>query len=539
MKTMPVNDFEKKVQQKMDELQLRPSPEVWTEVEKRIRKDKRRRVIFFWLPLAALFLGGIATVWIIMSGSNTSDPDKTNSIAGQHPVPVTNKNNENTNTTIDQPNTNTNNQQQATTTGTDNNSPVSPTAPASPNNNETAVKQQPAITTSPVNSGATNRVVNKPRLQQDNDAVISVQQANTRQQKSKTETGKPIVKQEETDLAPTVTIIQPEVKQQTKPSTEISKPEETVEVKKPGETNDINKQETVTIATQQQKADSNNNVVVTDKKEETTVTTPETAANTPRVDKISRKKWQFSIELQTGGSDIVEGGLFNTEKSLVYANPSQNGIGATPGAAFGPFAPPILVSSPSAGFSAGIKLEAERPLSRRLSVQGAIGYTYLSTTIEVGSRINVPYQIMNDISRGLIVESFYGSSPAYGSTTDYTNRFHLLGISAGLSWKFINKKKLTISWDNSISVNKLLSTNALLFDRMLRGYYKDFDAYRKTQFIFTTGFTVPVWRHNRFSVALHPFAAYGISPVLKANSGTGSHFLQYGLGLKFSLLQKK
>ena len=35
---MPVNEFEKQVQQKLDELQLRPSPAVWTDVEKQIRR---------------------------------------------------------------------------------------------------------------------------------------------------------------------------------------------------------------------------------------------------------------------------------------------------------------------------------------------------------------------------------------------------------------------------------------------------------------------------------------------------------------------
>jgi hypothetical protein len=44
---MPVNEFEKQVQQKMDELQLRPSTEVWEEVEKRIRKEKKRRWLHY------------------------------------------------------------------------------------------------------------------------------------------------------------------------------------------------------------------------------------------------------------------------------------------------------------------------------------------------------------------------------------------------------------------------------------------------------------------------------------------------------------
>ena len=71
---MPVNEFEKKVQQKMDELQLRPSPGVWTEVEKQIRQNKRRRrVIIYWWLLPILLAGGIATYLVINNDVKISE----------------------------------------------------------------------------------------------------------------------------------------------------------------------------------------------------------------------------------------------------------------------------------------------------------------------------------------------------------------------------------------------------------------------------------------------------------------------------------
>ncbi|HSU29265.1 MAG TPA: hypothetical protein VLJ68_12850 [Chitinophagaceae bacterium] len=53
---MPANEFEKQVQLKMNELGLEPSEAVWLEVEKRIRPEKKRRIIF-WFPLLVLGLG--------------------------------------------------------------------------------------------------------------------------------------------------------------------------------------------------------------------------------------------------------------------------------------------------------------------------------------------------------------------------------------------------------------------------------------------------------------------------------------------------
>ena len=51
---MPGHEFENKVQQHLEELNLPPSDAVWNRVEKEIRKDKRKRRLLFLLPLLLL-----------------------------------------------------------------------------------------------------------------------------------------------------------------------------------------------------------------------------------------------------------------------------------------------------------------------------------------------------------------------------------------------------------------------------------------------------------------------------------------------------
>jgi len=68
---MEPNNFEKKVQQKMDELKIPPSDLVWTNIKKRIsKKHKERKVIFiiFFLTLL-LFTGGY---WLFNSTKNNT-----------------------------------------------------------------------------------------------------------------------------------------------------------------------------------------------------------------------------------------------------------------------------------------------------------------------------------------------------------------------------------------------------------------------------------------------------------------------------------
>lgn len=60
---MPGSDFEKKVQQSMDELKLSPSAAVWDAVEAALPEKRRRRWLIFLLIFAALFTGA-GLIWM-------------------------------------------------------------------------------------------------------------------------------------------------------------------------------------------------------------------------------------------------------------------------------------------------------------------------------------------------------------------------------------------------------------------------------------------------------------------------------------------
>lgn len=98
---MPEHNFEKQVHTLMDTFHLEPSGEVWTQVQSRIAKRKKRRFIFFVLPLAGLMLAG--SMWFIYPSiyrqpvAATNEPviiekDNNNSTGGvtilQEQVPV-------------------------------------------------------------------------------------------------------------------------------------------------------------------------------------------------------------------------------------------------------------------------------------------------------------------------------------------------------------------------------------------------------------------------------------------------------------------
>ena len=75
---MSANNFENNIQQKLDELRLKPTEEVWLEVERRIREKKRRRIIFWFLLPGLLVLGG-GGWWVINQPNGKNDMTVTQS----------------------------------------------------------------------------------------------------------------------------------------------------------------------------------------------------------------------------------------------------------------------------------------------------------------------------------------------------------------------------------------------------------------------------------------------------------------------------
>ena len=74
---MRENEFEKRVQQQMEEFKLRPSDAVWEKVEEELRKKKKRRVVFFIFLLAGFSLLGYTGYFVFNNYSKQTIADQT------------------------------------------------------------------------------------------------------------------------------------------------------------------------------------------------------------------------------------------------------------------------------------------------------------------------------------------------------------------------------------------------------------------------------------------------------------------------------
>jgi hypothetical protein len=473
---MPVNNFEKQVQQRLDELQLRPTPAVWNEVEKQIRKDKkRRRVIIFWWLLPALLTGGAITYYLANKNNSTNNETLTHhSNTAQHHTPK------------------------------DSNPGISEGSAAS----SSLKKVQGAILPD-------NQATSTPRAPLINNFTDNGSlEVNTEMKRKIT---KPVTVQHE------VVTLLPTEKENIPAQQSKALPDS---LKKAGIDKNLMDVPVVPADPKEKKADSL--LIVEEKKQDDKTGPPAEIAKESEAVKLKRKRWQFGITVSPGISNTWQGSLFSPEKAQLYATPN---MGSGTGFSSGPFAPPVLVSSPTIGASGAIELIAQKDISKRWTIKTGLQYQYMSSHTRVGNRVQAERQVNNDISSNVIINSYYQPATSGLSDQDYSNRYHLLGGKATLSWKVVNSRNFSLAWDHSITASRLLGTSALLFDENTRSYYKDDRAFRKTQVFYSTGVSIPLMKGQTFTLSLNPVVSYGITPVLKRGTDKNSHLVNYGLGI--------
>ncbi len=470
---MRENEFEKRVQQKMGDFNLRPSADVWTEVERRIRKEKKRRFIVWWPLFFLLAAGGIATgIFLtnkkgkdetIVAGSKKTNTPTQSSLEKTMIPETVNNSNSINNTDIDI--------SKNTTVIVKDNSDEIKITPDKTVINLKPIKQKNATGMTTVEKMTNNKQGNN------NDIVTTDKKVSSQNEQPLIANTVPSKKNEPlalvTDSA-TTTVIAIESNQETPQMNHQPVPVANI----PDNTNEQRTKPT----------------------------------------DIKTKKWDWGLNFSIGRSSIGNGFSF-AQKSL-YAEALT--LQSPPSSLFSYSSSWVR---PSFSWAAGVYFK--KAVSKKLDFNVGLGYSFLSTKINVGSKVDSARLVNNFYSRNLTVGNFYRQG-----NSSYTNGFHFISLSSNLSWRIIPGKRINIYWENELRYNRMLGSNMLHYDRNLQGYYKDNSFLVKNQLAFSTGFSIPVSKR----IQVNPFVSYNLTPVLK-NSDT-LHFTNYGIRIRF-LMNKK
>lgn len=500
---MRENEFEKKMQERMDDLELRPSASVWPKVERQLVQKRRRRFAYFFVLLAGLaFVGYMGYTFLQSEESPVTKQESTGA----------NNNNSTTNSSAsDKNNTSatTGNKENTVDNKNENNPAVAPAA-KTPGNGGITVTNTTSLTHPAPGKKATaagKELTNNTKKKQTDQRPASHRTPNVDQAQTKRQ----------------------DLKESREEQVEFSTTSAGIAKKK----NQDNVSSNLDPAT--------NNPVAEEKQKEIIVAIRDSATtdqDKPILAKNQKKrtpiKWGFDL---SAGKNFSLGKVFSVfEASNNYSQDAlSSGVYASPGGS-GNVPQPLPPSDikAKAGFKVGIA--AEKKIGKKSSVSAGLRYAYLTEEIRTG-RFENRAVISNSYQFNAIQNGVYRST----QQESHTNSYHFVEIPLLYQGQLNKSTKTALIWNAGMSLNYLLATNALLYDTAAGGvYYKKNSEFNKFNLSFRTGLSIRFGKENKFQWSVGPELSMSATPLLKRDAVEKKRYLMYGgFTARFTLPQRK
>ena len=526
---MPGNDFEKQVKQKMDELHFAPSDALWPEVEKQITTRKKRRGLFLWLPFLILLLG--AGVWVYYAGVGANANKK--QAIGKKAVASSNS----TDKAAGIVSGITAGDKQMKHTILSNDSITSPHA----NRKNNAI---PYVRSNKIKSIAVIENTGRKNIspQANRKADMAAANKNNRYERKKN-TVATIENNGHTDKGSNETYALEAARKRNDNKAKAERPladdsviagaEAIISKNENDKTgNDApgkNKVVAETPVADSAAADDSLVAAITPVKDNVKRVNETDSAHAVTKNKpaaTAKKKIEWGISMNAGVSNISNGfsGLFSSAASYdvrAFSNNQNSAPINTPGTINGStgnvsFAKPSDIR-PGFAYSAGVFIHKQ--LGKSLKVLAGLNYSYYSTGIKVGARI--------DSNKALIQYSA-------GSSVNYTNGFHFIELPVTIEKQL--GKVSPFSVNGGLAFSMLAGSNALEYDTQKNIYVKDNNNINKVQVSLLAGVRYRLFQHS-LPIEIGPQFSYGLGNIFKKEL-YGSRHLFFG-GISASIFFQK
>jgi hypothetical protein len=525
---MPENDFEKQVQQLFNEMRLKPSAEVWPKVSNRIRKEKRRKKAFIWLPLALLLLGA-GGYWLLQNNDNILP---SNRITKTTPAPG----NDNR--------------------GIPSNAKDDPSIPGNPGNiSKTDQQKINTEATPPADNADIDAGLN-------NDGSGSGSHASNGQRNSV----KPPVNIQALD----------NTEQQVQPAVQLPVPDNAgngnaIAGKKNKPAHSIpegHRKDMAYTGNREPFNSGNKNLmpatlaavpqfVGTNPSSLPAIETEKMLSGIPKGDvpenrntpvKLTKKKgWEWGISGGAGVSLVSDGlsGLFDNssaDKSLPNAMPNLNAPNMSNNIGFltGQNSLVAALPPPASPVKSGLAWQAggfvKWKMNARLAITGGLQYSYYSTNRTVGNDIN-NYRLQLGNTHNDANASYAGYYVGRESR-NYTNRYHFIEIPAGVQWQLNKAAKFPLLLNGGLSLSWLANTTAVHYHEQTGSYYKDKTLFNKIQAGVYAGVSAKLFANSRKPLYIGPVVQYDLTNLLKPSVNLDQYFMYAGLKAEWILFKK-
>jgi len=473
---MPANEFEKHVQERLDDFQLNPSAAVWKNVEAQIRNKKKRRFVFFFL--LHLIIGmGVAVTLLLNSSSRNEVETRLDSA------------------TIDK-------SKMSGETRVNENKDVQPNKQPLIENKSASSENEPAV---PVAESPNNSLTVK---------SLSTREKNSNEEQVTFSNKKPPVKNHiQRDKTTTKNVLPIEEKESVPAA---------MMTKKPSASN----------AFDEKKAETNT-IVTTDKDTTIEVNAILDSAETREIEKIAKptvtsRKWQWGLEASFGVSSIRTNLL-----SVAVMSPSADYYQNAPGVGSGgpsSITPPSVIR-PSNAFTIGGF--ANTRISGRINFSVGLRYSFTSTSIKTGIRKDSLIEFGNGSTGVTSANGYYDGAPI----EKFTNRFHFIQVPISAQWKVSHHFPLYASL--GMNLGYLVKTNGLIYNPSRGGiYYHDRKGFNRLHLGLSTGVSYGLKLKNS-ELQIGPVLSMDMTRMMKESFDTRGYLMYGGINIRYIFPEKK
>ncbi len=212
-----------------------------------------------------------------------------------------------------------------------------------------------------------------------------------------------------------------------------------------------------------------------------------TATSAATKSKKGVKKWQYGLQFALGSGKIINS-LFSNQS--VYADRrffNQNGTISNGTAASAP-------NTPRAGITYSFGLYAENSLSKKLTFQTGLHYTYQNNSLKVGNRKDSSANFTFDMNKIASASKYYST----GNSIIYKNQFHFIEIPVQFKYKILSS--IPVYAEAGSSVAYLVSSNALVYNSNAAAYITNPAVFNKLLLSINAGASIDVSVKQKFPI---------------------------------------
>jgi Outer membrane protein beta-barrel domain len=478
---MQNREFEKRMQQKMEELKLAPADAVWEKVEAGLPPEKKRRPWVIFILLFCVLVTGSILLWNKFN-VNHLKTSKNNLAAQENTAQNTGVQNiESNNKQLADDNGAVKNNSLTTTTTTINTSKKNITASSA----KTKIKIKNTTSNQSDNVAGEDLVINNyKQLKTAGSSKISIKA--------------PVQSAEENEKLTEIVVYNEdagEIKNIVKTDT--------------GITTLIN--DSLIVEYKETKSDS----LVALKKD----TAKTNKVNLKKKDS-NKLKWTYGFEF-AGGVSAVKNNLFSNAPVFSDANAAYTS---------GPPNPQVRAApnNPSKGAAFGFGFYMERAINEKWKFSTGINYFYQNNFILVGKKVDTPVTVRLDAFKDLSTNNYYSS----GNSSTYKNKYHLLEIPLLFHYQF--SKKSPVYFKTGLTAAYLLQSNALVYNSNSSAYITDKSIFNRALLSVNIGTGIDLAKKTKLPFSIGYQFKYSIGSVTKTTFGK-QHFVNSLLYLKIPI----